>query len=49
MIAVSPAADGYVHGGAYKALHASILSPFFLTILLIFVSTPRAARSEETL
>lgn len=38
MIAVSPAADGYVHGGAYKALYASILGPFFLTILLMFVS-----------
>lgn len=38
MIAVSPAADGYVHGGAYKALYASILGAFFLTILLLFVS-----------
>jgi hypothetical protein len=38
MIAVSPAANGYVHGGAYKALYASILGPFFLTILLMFVS-----------
>jgi steroid 5-alpha reductase family enzyme len=38
MIAVSPAADGYVHGGAYRALYASILGPFFLTILLMFVS-----------
>lgn len=38
MIAVSPAADGYVKGGAYKALYASILGPFFLTILLMFVS-----------
>lgn len=38
MIAVSPAAYGYVHGGAYKALYASILGPFFLTTLLMFVS-----------
>lgn len=37
MIDVSPAADGYVHGGAYKALYASILGPFFLTILLMFI------------
>jgi len=38
MIAVSPAADGYTHGGAYKALYASILGPFFLTTLLMFIS-----------
>ncbi|RSL96883.1 hypothetical protein CEP52_011229 [Fusarium oligoseptatum] len=38
MIAVSSAADGYVGGQAYKALYASILGPFFLTILLMFVS-----------
>ncbi|OCL07926.1 DUF1295-domain-containing protein [Glonium stellatum] len=38
MIAVSPAAYGYVHGGAYAALYASILGPFFLTVLLLFVS-----------
>ncbi|KAF1997613.1 oxidoreductase-like protein [Amniculicola lignicola CBS 123094] len=38
MIAVSPAADGYVHGGAYAALYASILGPFFLTALLMFLS-----------
>jgi len=38
MIAVSPAADGYVQGQAYKALYATILGPFFLTILLMFVS-----------
>lgn len=38
MIAVSPAADGYVHGGAYRALYASILGAFFLTLLLMFVS-----------
>lgn len=38
MIAVSPAADGFVTGSAYNALYASILGPFFLTILLMFVS-----------
>lgn len=38
MIAVSPAAYGYVSGGAYKALYASILGAFFLTLLLMFVS-----------
>ncbi|KZF26105.1 DUF1295-domain-containing protein [Xylona heveae TC161] len=38
MIAVSPAAYGYVHGQAYNALYATILGPFFLTILLLFVS-----------
>ncbi|KAI9812468.1 MAG: hypothetical protein M1827_004699 [Pycnora praestabilis] len=38
MIAVSPAADGYVMGQAYKALYATILGAFFLTILLMFVS-----------
>ena len=38
MIAVSPAANGYVYGQAYKALYATILGPFFLTILLLFVS-----------
>ncbi len=38
MIAVSPAANGYVHGQAYKALYATILGPFFLTLLLMFVS-----------
>jgi hypothetical protein len=38
MIAVSPAAYGYVHGGAYSALYASILGAFFLTLLLMFVS-----------
>ncbi|KAI9744560.1 MAG: hypothetical protein M1818_002089 [Claussenomyces sp. TS43310] len=35
---VSPAADGYVDGQAFKALYATILGPFFLTILLMFVS-----------
>ena len=38
MIAVSPAANGYVHGQAFRALYATILGPFFLTILLMFVS-----------
>jgi steroid 5-alpha reductase family enzyme len=38
MIAVSPAAYGYTKSGGYKALYASILGPFFLTILLMFVS-----------
>ncbi|KAI9701642.1 MAG: hypothetical protein M1820_006413 [Bogoriella megaspora] len=38
MICVSPAADGYVGGQAYNALYATILGPFFLTILLMFVS-----------
>jgi len=38
MIAVSPAANGYVHGQAYNALYATILGPFFLTVLLMFVS-----------
>ena len=38
MIAVAPAAAGYVTGGAYQALYASIVGAFFLTILLMFVS-----------
>ena len=38
MIAVSPAANGYVHGQAYKALYSTILGPFFLTFLLLFIS-----------
>ncbi|KAI0880053.1 DUF1295-domain-containing protein [Annulohypoxylon maeteangense] len=38
MIAVSAAADGSVGGQAFKALYATILGPFFLTILLMFVS-----------
>ncbi|KAK7542753.1 uncharacterized protein J3D65DRAFT_674561 [Phyllosticta citribraziliensis] len=37
-IAVAPAANGYVHGGARAALYASILGPIFLTTLLMFVS-----------
>lgn len=38
MIAVSPAAYGYVTGQAYRALYATILGSFFLTLLLMFVS-----------
>ncbi|CAJ2500485.1 Uu.00g033380.m01.CDS01 [Anthostomella pinea] len=38
MICVSAAADGYVGGQAFKALYATIVGPFFLTILLMFVS-----------
>jgi len=38
MIAVSPAAEGYVHGGARAALHASVVGAVFLTILLMFIS-----------
>ncbi|KAI1798730.1 DUF1295-domain-containing protein [Daldinia bambusicola] len=38
MICVSPAADGPVVGRAFNALYATILGPFFLTILLLFVS-----------
>ncbi|KAL1631414.1 hypothetical protein SLS54_000174 [Diplodia seriata] len=37
-IAVAPAANGYVHGGARSALYASIVGAFFLTTLLMFVS-----------
>lgn len=38
MIAVSPAALGYTQGGAYAALYASIVGPFLLTSLLMFLS-----------
>lgn len=38
MIAVSPAAYGYVHGRAHAALYATILGPVLLTLLLLFVS-----------
>ena len=38
MIAVSAAADGYVGGQAFKALYATIVGAFLLTILLMFVS-----------
>lgn len=38
MIAVSAAADGYVTGAAYNALYATIVGPFLLTFLLMFVS-----------
>jgi hypothetical protein len=37
-MAVSPAADGYVGGQARKALYATILGPFFITFLLLFLS-----------
>ncbi|KAF2636231.1 oxidoreductase-like protein [Massarina eburnea CBS 473.64] len=37
-IAVAPAANGYISGGAYSALYASILGPFLLTTLLMFLS-----------
>ncbi|KAI1105585.1 DUF1295-domain-containing protein [Jackrogersella minutella] len=38
MISVSAAADGPVGGQAFKALYATMVGPFFLTILLMFVS-----------
>lgn len=38
MIAVSPSAYGYVRGQSFNAQYAAILGPFFLTILLLFVS-----------
>ena len=38
MVAVSPAAYGYVTGGARDALYASMLGAWFLTLLLMFVS-----------
>ena len=38
MIAVSTAADGYAQGQACNALYAIIVGPFFLTILLMFLS-----------
>ena len=38
MVAVSPAAYGYVTGGAHDALYASMLGAWFLTLLLMFVS-----------
>ena len=37
-IAVSAAVDGPVSGPAYRALYASIVGPFFVTLLLMFVS-----------
>merc|ERR1712098_887360 len=51
MIAVSPAANGYVRGQAYKALYATILGPFFLTLLLMFVwlDTSRTTWSKEAI
>ena len=38
MVAVSPAAYGYVTGQPFNALTATIVGPFFLTLLLMFVS-----------
>lgn len=38
MIAVSPAANGYVTGGAYSALYGSIVGAILLTVLLMFIS-----------
>lgn len=38
MIAVSPSAYGYVRGQSFNAQYAAILGPFFLTILILFVS-----------
>ncbi|MCJ1290038.1 hypothetical protein MMC34_001573 [Xylographa carneopallida] len=38
MIAVSPAAYGYVTSAAYNALSATVLGAIFLTVLLMFVS-----------
>ncbi|KAL7620833.1 hypothetical protein AAE478_009831 [Parahypoxylon ruwenzoriense] len=38
MISVSAAADGHIGSQAFNALYASIVGPFFLTILLMFVS-----------
>lgn len=37
-MAVSPAANAYVHGDARAALYSSILGPIFLTSLLLFLS-----------
>ena len=38
MIAVSPSAYGFVTRGAYAAQYGAIVGPFFLTLLLMFVS-----------
>ena len=38
MIAVSPAANGYVHGAASSALYGTIVGALFLTLLLFFIS-----------
>ena len=38
MIVVSPSAYRFVTGQAYNAQYGAILGPFFLTILLMFVS-----------
>jgi hypothetical protein len=37
-IAIAPAAEHYVSGGARAAQYASIVGPLFLTVLLLFVS-----------
>ncbi len=38
MIAVAPAAYGYVKGQAFNALYGTIVGAFLLTVLLLFVS-----------
>lgn len=38
MIAVSPAAYGYVRGAAYSALYGTIAGAILLTVLLLFIS-----------
>jgi hypothetical protein len=38
MICVSPAAYGYTKGGAHAALYGTILGPFWLTFLFLFIS-----------
>ena len=38
MICVSPAASGYTKGSAHAALYATIVGPFWLTFLLMFIS-----------
>jgi Protein of unknown function (DUF1295) len=38
MICVSPAAYGYTKGSAHAALYATIVGPFWLTFLLMFIS-----------
>lgn len=38
MICVTPAAEGFLSGGAKAAQYASIVGPLFLTLLLMFVS-----------
>jgi len=48
MMAVSPAADGYVAGQAYHALSATIVGPLFLTFLLLFVSGLPASEKPKS-